>query len=38
MKIVIDMNLSPEWAEVLTRQGFVAAHGQRLVIRARLTL
>ncbi len=26
MKIVIDMNLSPEWATVLTRHGFVAAH------------
>jgi predicted nuclease of predicted toxin-antitoxin system len=26
MKFVIDMNLSPEWAEVLTKAGFTAVH------------
>ena len=26
MKILIDMNLSPEWAALLTREGFQAAH------------
>ena len=26
MKVVIDMNLSPEWVEVLVRQGFEANH------------
>lgn len=26
MKIVVDMNLSPEWVEVLERQGVKASH------------
>lgn len=26
MKILIDMNLSPDWVAVLARHGFTAAH------------
>lgn len=26
MKILVDMNLSPDWVEVLTRHGFAAVH------------
>lgn len=30
MKIVVDMNLSPEWVDVLERQGFTASHWREI--------
>jgi predicted nuclease of predicted toxin-antitoxin system len=30
MRILIDMNLSPQWVEVLGQHGFEAAHWQQV--------